>query len=49
MGHTFIYSHNDPRLEINGLPFMVSTYDQMREAFSLGSAFYTTLEELMDG
>ena len=49
IGHTFIYSHNDPRLEINGLPFMVSTYDQMRAAFSPGSAFYTTFEELLDG
>ena len=48
VGHTFIYSHNDPRLEINGLPFMVSSYDQMRTAFSPGSAFYTTFEELLD-
>ena len=48
VGHTFIYSHNDPRLEINGLPFMVSNYDQMRAAFSPGSAFYTTFEELLD-
>ena len=28
---------------------MVSTYDQMRTAFSPGSAFYTTFEELLDG
>lgn len=48
IGHTFIYSHNDPRLEINGLPFMVSNYEQMRMAFSPGSAFYTAFDELMD-
>ena len=36
IGHTFIYSHNDPRLEINGLPFMVSTYDQMRSGLLAG-------------
>ena len=48
VGHTFIYSHNDPRLEINGLPFMVSNYEQMRTAFSPGSAFYSTFEELLD-
>ena len=36
IGHASIYSHNDPRLEINWLPFLISTYNQMRAAFSPG-------------
>lgn len=47
VGHTFVYSHNDPRLEINSIPYLVSNYEQMRRVFSPGSVFYTTFEELL--
>ncbi len=45
MGHTFIYSHNDPILEINSMPYLVGTYDQMRKVYSPGSNFYRVYEE----
>ena len=45
MGHTFIYSHNDPLLEINSMPYLVGTYDQMRKVYSPGSNFYRVYEE----
>ena len=48
IGHTFVYSHNDPKLEINSIPYLVSNYDQMEKVFSPGSVFYTTFEELLD-
>ena len=48
VGHTFVYSHNDPRLEINSVPYLVSNYEQMTRVFSPGSAFYTNFEALLD-
>lgn len=45
MGHTFIYSHNDPILEINSMPYLVGTYDQMRKVYSPGSNFYRVYDE----
>jgi len=48
IGHTFIYSHNDPKLEINSIPYLVSNYEQMEKVFSPGSVFYSTFEELLD-
>ena len=48
VGHTFVYSHNDPKLEINSIPYLVSTYDQMNKVFSPGSNFYTNFDALMD-
>lgn len=48
IGHTFIYSHNDPKLEINSIPYLVSNYAEMKKVFSPGSVFYTTFEELLD-
>lgn len=47
IGHTFIYSHNDPLLEINQLPYLVGTYDQMRKVYSPGSNFYRIYEGLL--
>ena len=44
VGHTFIYSHNDPVLEINSLPYLVGTYEEMREVYSPGSNFYRIYE-----
>ncbi len=48
IGHTFVYSHNDPKLEINSIPYLVSNYEQMETVFSPGSTFYTTFEALLD-
>ncbi|WP_166417301.1 TRAP transporter substrate-binding protein DctP [Cochlodiniinecator piscidefendens] len=45
IGHTFIYSHNDPILEINSLPYLVSNYAEMEQVYSQGSAFYEIYEE----
>ena len=48
VGHTFIYSHNDPKLEINSIPYLVSNYTQMEKVFSPGSKFFTTFEGLLE-
>ena len=45
IGHTFIYSHNDPVLEINSLPYLVGTYEEMEKIYSPGSHFYRIYEE----
>ncbi len=45
IGHTFIYSHNDPVLEINSLPYLVGNYEEMRKVYSPGSNFYRVYEE----
>lgn len=45
IGHTFIYSHNDPVLEINSLPYLVGTYEEMQKVYSPGSNFYRIYEE----
>ena len=44
IGHTFIYSHNDPVLEINSLPYLVGTYEEMQKVYSPGSNFYRIYE-----
>lgn len=48
IAHTFVYSHNDPLLEINSIPYLVENYDQMRKVFSPGSNFYNTFAALLD-
>ena len=45
IGHTFIYSHNDPVLEINSLPYLVSNYEEMEKVYSPGSKFYEVYDE----
>lgn len=45
IGHTFIYSHNDPILEINSLPYLVSNYEEMEKVYSPGSKFYEVYEQ----
>lgn len=45
IGHTFIYSHNDPVLEINSLPYLVSNYEEMEKIYSEGSRFYEVYDE----
>ena len=46
--HAFVYSHKDPILEINSLPYLVSSYDEMEKVFSPGSNFYTIFDQRMD-
>jgi TRAP-type C4-dicarboxylate transport system substrate-binding protein len=46
--HSFVYSHKDPVLEINSLPYLVSNYDEMATVFSPGSNFYGIFDERMD-
>ncbi|MBY4678390.1 TRAP transporter substrate-binding protein DctP [Marinobacterium arenosum] len=46
--HAFVYSHKDPVLEINSLPYLVSSYDEMEKVFSPGSNFYNLFEQRMD-
>ena len=48
IGHTFVYSHNDPVLEINSLPYLVGTYEEMEEVYSPGSQFYRIFEERLN-
>ena len=45
IGHTFIYSHNDPVLEINSLPYLVGNYEEMEKIYSPGSHFYRIYDE----
>lgn len=46
--HAFVYSHKDPVLEINSLPYLVSSYDEMQLMFSAGSNFYNLFDQRMD-
>lgn len=46
--HAFVYSHKDPVLEINSLPYLVSSYDEMAKLYSPGSNFYNLFEQRMD-
>ncbi len=48
IGHTFIYSHNDPVLEINSLPYVVGNYEEMKKVYSAGSQFYRIYAERLD-
>lgn len=48
IAHTFVYSINDPKLEINTVPYLVENYDQMRKVFSPGSNFYRAFSALLD-
>lgn len=47
IAHTFIYSTNDQRLEINAVPYLVENYAQMRKVFTPGSNYYTKFSELL--
>ena len=47
IAHTFIYSHNDPLLEINSIPYLVENYEQMKKIFTPGSNFYRIYSELL--
>ena len=47
IAHTFIYSHNDPLLEINTIPYLVESYKQMATVFTPGSNFYEIYSTLL--
>lgn len=46
--HAFVYSHKNPKLEINSLPYLVSSYDEMEKVFSPGSNFYGLFDQNMN-
>jgi len=48
IAHTFVYSINDPKLEINTVPYLVENYEQMRKVFTPGSNFYREFSALLD-
>ncbi|MGH1542010.1 MAG: TRAP transporter substrate-binding protein DctP [Arenicella sp.] len=48
IAHSFVYSHKDPKLEINSLPYLVSNYDEMAKVFSPDSNFYRIFDQRMD-
>ena len=48
VGHTFVYSYNDPKLEINSVPYLVSNYEQMHKVVCSGSDSYRYFEALPD-
>lgn len=48
--HSVIYAHNDPVLEINSLPYLVSTWDQAEKMYlKKNSAFNKIFAERLDG
>ena len=47
IAHTFVYSHDDPLLEVNSLPYLLESYDQMRKTFTPGSNFYSVYSSLL--
>jgi TRAP-type C4-dicarboxylate transport system substrate-binding protein len=48
--HAVVYAHSDPVLEINSLPFLVSTWDQAENVYlKKDSAFNTIFAERLEG
>ena len=47
IGHTYIYSHTDPLLEINSIPYLVEDYDDLIQVFSPGSNFYDAYSKIL--
>lgn len=46
--HATIYAHKDPRLEIFSLPFLVTTYDELRAFYGdMSSPYNTTMTEIV--
>lgn len=49
MVHATVYAQRDPRLEINSLPFLVSTVEELREVYGNPDSVYNTiLEEILN-
>ena len=43
MVHAFVYAHKDPVLEINSLPFLVSTWDEFVKVYGSKDSAYTAI------
>ena len=49
MVHAFVYAHKDPVLDINSLPFLVSSFDEMVKVYgSKNSAYTQIMSETLD-
>ncbi len=47
--HAFVYAHKDPVLEINSLPFLVTTWDEMERVYgSKDSEYSKIMTEVLD-
>ena len=47
--HAFVYAHKDPVLEINSLPFLVSSWDELQRVYgSKDSAYSEIMGEVLD-
>lgn len=47
--HAFVYAHKDPVLDINSLPFLVSSFDEMVKVYgSKDSAYTQIMDETLD-
>lgn len=47
--HAFVYAHKDPVLEINSLPFLVSSWDEMEQVYgSKDSEYSKIMTEVLD-
>ncbi len=47
--HAFVYAHKDPVLDINSLPFLVSSWDEMQRVYgSKDSAYTQIMSEVLD-
>lgn len=41
--HAFVYAHKDPVLEINNLPFLVSSFEEMQKVYGSKDSAYTQI------
>ena len=47
--HAFVYAHKDPALEVNSLPFLVSSWDELQRVYgSKDSAYSQIMSEVLD-
>lgn len=47
--HAFVYAHKDPVLDINSLPFLVSSWDEMEKVYGSKSSEYSKImTEVLD-
>lgn len=47
--HAFVYAHKDPALEVNSLPFLATSWDEMMSVYgSKDSAYSQIMEETLD-
>ena len=47
--HAFVYAHKDPVLEVNSLPFLVTSWDEMKRVYGTkDSAYSQIMDEVLD-